>query len=153
VTDQADQDFLLRFLDGRDNPCPGCGYNLRDLKSPQCPECGQGLTLSLRLTEPRQGALIAGLVGLAAGAGLGGLLLIDAALMILVMRRGGGGGGLDRFIVINGLGFLVHGLGIFLWVRNWNRLRLLSEAVRRLLVILCWALPLAFVILFAAYIR
>jgi hypothetical protein len=33
---------LIRLLLERDIPCPGCGYNLRGLESPTCPECGFG---------------------------------------------------------------------------------------------------------------
>ena len=60
---------LRAFLAGRDVECPGCGYNLRDLGGSRCPECGDELVLRVGLAEPRQGALIAGLIGLAAGAG------------------------------------------------------------------------------------
>ena len=37
--------LLLEFLRDRDVNCPGCGYNLRDLTQPQCPECEQSVTL------------------------------------------------------------------------------------------------------------
>ncbi len=149
--DPSADDHLLRFVAGRNVACPGCGYNVRDLRTDRCPECGDQLELSLRLAEPRQGALIAGLVGLAAGAGLGGLLLIYAAIMIVVVDRGGR---LPmRFLGINAAGFLAHGGVLLLWVRNWSRIRRLNPQGRRLLVILCWAMPLTFVVLFAKFVR
>ena len=43
---------LVRFLADRDVPCPLCGYNLRGLTMPRCPECGRELRLSIGLTEP-----------------------------------------------------------------------------------------------------
>jgi hypothetical protein len=54
--------LLERYLADRDIVCPGCAYNLRGLRSDRCPECGDQLELSLRLVEPRQMALIVGLV-------------------------------------------------------------------------------------------
>jgi hypothetical protein len=142
---------LLRFVRDRDVECPGCGYNVRNLCNDRCPECGQRLELGLRLSEPRQGALIAGLVGLAAGFGLGGLLLVYAAIVIVVMRERSGG--FDRFLCINASGFVVHGIALALWVRNWNRIRRLTPSVRRTLVLLAWAMPLLFIIVFALLIR
>lgn len=32
---------LLEYLAERDVPCPGCGYNLRNLTGALCPECGK----------------------------------------------------------------------------------------------------------------
>ena len=142
---------LLDFVRDRDVFCPGCGYNVRNLTSDRCPECGEQLQLGLQLAEPRQAAPIAGLVGLAAGLGLGGLLLIYAVIITTVMRQGTGD--LDRFVTINMTGFIVHGVALVLWIRNWKRIRRLSFAPKWLLVSAAWALPLAFVFLFAVYLR
>jgi hypothetical protein len=51
----ADEIRLLDFLKGRDAPCPLCGYNLRDLTRPECPECRQALVLSVGLARLRLG--------------------------------------------------------------------------------------------------
>jgi uncharacterized membrane protein YidH (DUF202 family) len=147
----ADADAqLLQFVRERDVECPGCGYNVRNLTSDRCPECGEQLQLGLRLVEPRQAAPIAGLVGLAAGFGLGGLLLIYAGIVSILMKQGGG---LDRFVTVNSVGFIVHGAALWLWVRNWKRIRRLNPRPRWLLVAAAWAMPLAFVVIFAMYIR
>ena len=42
-----DVGLLLAFLGERDVGCPLCGYNLRNLTSPQCPECRKDLALSV----------------------------------------------------------------------------------------------------------
>ena len=34
---------LLQFVRERDVECPGCGYNVRNLASDRCPECGEQL--------------------------------------------------------------------------------------------------------------
>lgn len=143
--------LLEQYLDQRDVCCPGCSYNLRGLKSDRCPECGDRLELSLRLLEPRQGALIAGLVGLSAGAGLGGLLLIYGVIVSLLVRPYGSGW--TDFFVINGLGFVVHLAALLMWVRNWHPIRRLAPWRRRWLVSACWVLPLIFVTVLALFLR
>ena len=143
--------LLEQYLSERDVVCPGCSYNLHGLKSDRCPECGDELELSLKLVEPRQGPLIAGLVGLSAGAGLGGLLLIYGIIVTSLLRRNYGG--FDRFFVINGIGFAAHAIVIMLWVRYWHTIRRTSATARWLLVGVCWAMPLAFVAIFSFTIR
>jgi hypothetical protein len=49
-------DILRDFLADRDQPCPGCGYNLRGVQEPVCPECGR--TLELALARPARGWLL-----------------------------------------------------------------------------------------------
>ena len=65
--------LLESLLHERDIPCPLCGYNLRNLKSDRCPECGGGLKVQVGLTEPRLMTYIALLV--ACCVGLGGSVL------------------------------------------------------------------------------
>ncbi|MFW6059116.1 MAG: vitamin K epoxide reductase family protein [Phycisphaeraceae bacterium] len=38
---------LERFLRRRDTPCPGCGYNLRDLVIEHCPHCNEPVSVEL----------------------------------------------------------------------------------------------------------
>jgi len=147
-------DALRDYLRDRDVNCPGCNYNVRDLPGDRCPECGQQLGLALSLTQPRQGALITGLVALAAGAGLGGLLLIYA-LLIIIMTKGSMGrrGFLEPFIIVNFLGLVGHGACLFTWIRNWNRIRLVSTGARNLLVLGCIFMPIVFIVIFTVLIR
>jgi hypothetical protein len=143
--------LLEQFLSERDLVCPGCSYNLRGLKSDRCPECGDELELSLKLVEPRQAPLIAGLVGLSAGAGLGGLLVIYAIIITIVMGRGRQL--LGEFLVTNLIGFAAHAVVILLWVRYWHRIRRMGPAKRWLLVAFCWTMPLTFLVVFSMTIR
>lgn len=39
------QEIITLYLQGRDVPCPACGYNRRDDTAPPCPECGHHLRL------------------------------------------------------------------------------------------------------------
>lgn len=62
---------LVGYLNGRDAPCPGCGYNLRGLKGTACPECGERLTLrGIKHPERRSAltpAFVVGSAGLVVG--------------------------------------------------------------------------------------
>ncbi|MEM9166950.1 MAG: hypothetical protein AAGB48_07970 [Planctomycetota bacterium] len=40
-----DAEQLRSYLAERDVPCPGCGYNLRGVREPVCPECGETILL------------------------------------------------------------------------------------------------------------
>jgi len=52
----ADGDtLLLEFVRDRDAPCPMCGYNLRNLPTPICPECREPLSLTVGVRKPRFG--------------------------------------------------------------------------------------------------
>ncbi len=44
--------LLLEYLRGRNVPCPRCGYDLRDLAQPRCPECREDLALSVGYRKP-----------------------------------------------------------------------------------------------------
>ncbi len=79
---------LRQHLADRDLPCPGCGYNLRGLPDPVCPECRQELHLTVGLVEPRLGALIAGVGSLCAGAGAAGALLVTILIISGFFRHG-----------------------------------------------------------------
>lgn len=53
----CDIDAMLHdYLQGRDTPCPFCGYNLRNTSSLRCPECGSKITLTLGTIRVKQGA-------------------------------------------------------------------------------------------------
>jgi len=147
----APPEFLTTFLAGRDAACPACGYNLRDLQGTRCPECGDMLVLRVGLVEPKQAAPIAGLIGLAAGAGLNGLLLLYLGIQATLIRVNFYG--VERFLVLNSIGFIVQGAAMGLWLRKWRSIRRLPGKSRWILVAGCWALTLANVVVFALNIR
>jgi hypothetical protein len=51
--------LLLDFLREHDATCPVCGYNVRALTRPICPECKQHLTLTVGAENLRMGWLFA----------------------------------------------------------------------------------------------
>src|SRR5436305_13805040 len=77
----AEQQMLLAFLAGQDVACPLCGYNLRGLTTPRCPECGRELRLSIGLTEPylRAWIVLAAAVCASGGTGLFFVMMIARA--------------------------------------------------------------------------
>ena len=102
--------------------------------------------LQLRLAEPRQAALLAGLVGLSAGAGLNGLLLIYWAIIRFYVRPGG----MDNsFLWVIVVGFLVHAIALAAWLRYWKPLRRTPPRVRRALAAACWVAPLVDIVIFS----
>ena len=53
------QEMLLEFLREHEAPCPVCGYNLKALTRPICPECGQELVLAVGAARLHFGWLFA----------------------------------------------------------------------------------------------
>ena len=76
----SEDQHLLAYVRDRDVSCPLCGYNLRGLTVPRCPECGNAFRLSVGLAEPFLKAWItcAAMTCLSAGIGI----LITIALII-----------------------------------------------------------------------
>ena len=133
-------DFLRSYLAGRDEPCPNCAYNLRDLTGDRCPECGQELTLRVQLAEPRLAAFLTGLIGLSAGAGFSGLILIYWLIAVWIVRVGATAPGFVRVTLI---GLAVQTAALLAWLRLRSRLRTLAPLPRWSLAAGCWVLSLA----------
>lgn len=138
--DELDLAALRAFLSERDVACPSCGYNLRGLQSPVCPECNQALKLQVGLAEPRLGHFIAGLVGLAMGfgfcfiVGLWGLFEAPRWNMLIPLAAG----------------VLALGPALLAWVCGRSRLRRASDTARTTMVIAAYVLSAIFVSWFLA---
>jgi len=148
-SDSVASSLLTAFLTEHDHPCPQCEYNLRNLQGTRCPECGEELVLRVNATEPRQGLLIAGLIGLSAGAGLNGLLLIYGVIMSL---RGIPGAG-AMFWNVCGLGLLVEGGALLVWLKAWRAIRKQTLSMRTILASACWLVTLLDILIFSFTIR
>jgi hypothetical protein len=74
--DPARLALLHSMLREQDVPCPLCAYNLRNLTSDRCPECGGALKLQVGLVEPRLGPYIALLTACCVGLGGSALFTI-----------------------------------------------------------------------------
>ncbi len=49
---------VVAFLVGRSVACPRCAYDLRDIKTAKCPECGEPLVLKIGSPRARFGWLV-----------------------------------------------------------------------------------------------
>jgi hypothetical protein len=144
LTTPAD-DTMQRFLAGRDVPCPACGYNLRGLEGSACPECNEALALRIGLVEPRQGAFIAGLVGLAVGIWfcIGVLCL---AAVVAVMRGGTAGLLAESWPLV--LNLAIESVALAAGVKSRRWLRRLPPRKRAALAAGCWGLSIALAVYF-----
>jgi len=141
-------DLLREYLAERDVACPSCQYNLRNLTSATCPECGERLVLLVRSADPRQAAPLAGLIFLSAGAGLNGLLLIYGVVKIFYNHQRYG---FEKFLWVNSIGLVVMTALILLWLKCWRYLRRLES--RWLLAACCLLASLADLIGFSIVIN
>ncbi|MCP3902774.1 MAG: hypothetical protein GY715_03980 [Planctomycetes bacterium] len=99
---QEDVARLLEFLRGRDAPCPLCGYNLRDLTRPHCPECRHEILLTVGVTKPRFLWFLIAVTPCTFAAIAATLLLIPLILQPL----GGGGPPEPAVFALDALGWL-----------------------------------------------
>ncbi len=67
--DELESQLLKSLLAARDIACPVCGYNLRAIVSPNCPECGAKLDLRIGSGDLKLGAWLVALLALAVGLG------------------------------------------------------------------------------------
>ncbi len=134
-----DREVLANFLLDRDACCPVCGYNLRALATDRCPECGRHLVLAVGTTEPKLGAFIAGLVGLASGFGFSALLIAYAIYHFMFVRGGGPPAGFLLPILV---GTISCGLGIWVWLRSRRSLGRMATTRRWAWTAGCWVVGL-----------
>ena len=146
-----ERSLLREFLTDHDVTCPQCQYNLRNLTGNRCPECGEQLALGVHLVEPKLAAPITGLVGLAAGAGLNGLLILYWAIVLIFYRPGRSW--MDKFVYCNVIEFVVVGGALSAWIWKWRGIRAAPASARWGLVALCWILSVADLVVFTIVIR
>lgn len=138
-------DPLLSYLAERDTPCPGCGYNLRGLQGPSCPECGAALAMRVSLAEPRMGLFLTVLVVLSAGLGFN-LFILGWGLWSWLRWGYPTPGELWPLIV----GTVVLGAGTLLALRRRRWLRERSGLGRAGIIAGCLAVTLGTVAMFFA---
>jgi uncharacterized paraquat-inducible protein A len=135
--------LLLEFLHDRDATCPACGYNLRNLSRPVCPECRQDLTLTVGARRIRFEWLIVAIApGIFSGITAGLLLGLSA-----FARLYDGTWPDWPFWALDAFGFASGAMSIFLFVSRYRFIRQ-RQSVQRAWALLIWAAHvLAFVAL------
>lgn len=148
MADPASEDAsqLAAFLATRDEPCPGCGYNLRGLTGASCPECRQDLQLHVGLVEPKLASFLAALIALCLGLGMSSLLLI---FYVVVITLNGPQGPSGRFLLINGVGLVVFGLCVAVLLKRRNAFRRAGRGWRVAIIVSAFVLSLLYVVVFA----
>jgi hypothetical protein len=129
---------LLAYLSGRDVSCPLCGYNLRDLTRPVCPECRHELVLSVGVSELRFGWLLV-TVAPSMFSGIAATLLLVPMIMVPVA---GGEPAPWPFVATEAFGWLSAAAGLLLAGRRHAFLRQ-STAVQRRWAVGAWAIHVA----------
>lgn len=88
-TSGQDSELLTQFLRGRSEPCPVCNYDLRDLLSARCPECGAELKLQVGSPKLRIGAFLTCLAPILMLIGFGAFIGIAWIPYVIRERRPG----------------------------------------------------------------
>lgn len=132
-----EQELLIEFLNDRDVPCPVCGYSLRALTLPICPECRHELKLTVGTAHPRFGWLLAALApgffsGIAAG-----FLLIPIALRLIMA-----GAYSPTLIAVDLFGWCSGILAVILATRRVQFITQ-SRSAQRLWTLAIWAVHVA----------
>jgi hypothetical protein len=139
------QDLLLEFLREHDAPCPVCGYNLRALTRPICPECRHELALTVGAARPRLAWLLA---AVAPGffSGIAALFLLVPIVLRVVV---GDGRWSTALIVLDLFGWSSGVLAIIIATR---RMRFIAQPRTRQQwwAVTIWAVHVAALLLFIA---
>lgn len=135
--------MLIEFLRAHDADCPVCGYNLRGLTRPVCPECEQELVLTVGVTRLRMGWLFA---AIAPGffSGIAACFLLAAIVARLIFGDG------QMSLTLNAVDLFGWCSGIFAIVLAVNRNRFLaqSRARQRWMAIGIWLVHITALVLF-----
>jgi hypothetical protein len=129
------QQMLLDFVRDHDAPCPICGYNVRGLTRPVCPECRHDLVLTVGVPRPRIAWLLAAIAP-GSFSGIAAFFLLIPIVGSLVME----GGPLPPTVLVVDLFGWSSGLfAVFIGVR---RMRFIAQPRARQMKWACtiWAI-------------
>ncbi|MEM8756300.1 MAG: hypothetical protein AAGF47_00780 [Planctomycetota bacterium] len=79
---------LVDWLADADEPCPVCGYSLRGITAPACPECNARIELGVRSPDRLVGPWAMMLISCAVAFGFDGVMTLLFSVPILVFQAG-----------------------------------------------------------------
>lgn len=126
MSEQSDATLLRTFLAGRNHPCPVCGYDLCDLQSDRCPECGKTLRLTITQDRPTWAPFVIGLIAFAAP--LGAAICAISGVLYWRFTRFSDWDGLLLPLIANGVTLVLAVAALLLWLRFAPRLRRQSRS-------------------------
>lgn len=118
---------VVAYLRGRSCPCPRCGYDLRDIKSARCPECGEPLVLKIGSPRIRFGWLVLAMVP-GCFSGVAAMFVLIPVFVTIRDRLPAGQGAPWPVMVADAFGFL-SAASVALMYRH--RHRFMSWPIRR----------------------
>lgn len=124
-------DRLIAHLATSDPPCPVCGFNLRNITKPRCPECGAILELAVAAPNKKLAPFTFAVVSLGMGLGFDGVVLFMggvATAINLVFFNGSLPAGWEPWVVgglfaFGGLSCAGGILGMLRGQKHWFRAR------------------------------
>jgi hypothetical protein len=126
TSEPSEKELLRTFLHGRSHPCPVCGYDLRDLCTDRCPECGRSMRLTVAEQKRVHAPFIAGLIAFAAPAGASATGIVQVFYQRIVYAWGW-----DYVIgplIVNATVLALAVAALALWLHCARRLRRRSVA-------------------------
>lgn len=131
---RPNEELLVEYLEGNDAPCPICGYNLRQLTTTTCPECGRPFILEVGSASPYFGQYLAFLTPFIATAAFG-------VLFVFLLLFWGPPGSWGPLVVM-----LAGGVDLIL-LTHWYRKRVSfhrrTDEAKRRLIIWSWLIHVA----------
>jgi len=130
--------LLVTCLLEHDAPCPACGYNLRGLSSPSCPECRRELALTIGIARQPLGWLFA---AVAPGffSGIAACFLLVPIVARLLFGDGLMSPALNALAIFGGC----SGVAAVLLARRHSRFLSLPRAQQVRWTILLWGIHIA----------
>lgn len=136
--------LLFAFVRDRDAVCPRCGYNVRNLTKPVCPECEEPLVLKVGgRTYPVRWLLATVAPGIFTG--------VTAGVMVVVFLIVGPPPFVPLGVILTGSFFLVSAavaVAIIIWSRRFIRQ---SQPRQVMWAVLLWVIHLCAFFLFLSY--
>ena len=141
--------LLLAFVRDRDTACPCCGYNVRNLTKPVCPECEEPLVLKVGgRTYPVRWLLAMVAPGIFTGVASG----IMAVMFLIALIVGGVGPPffVPLDVILTGSFFLVSA-AVAVAIIIWNRRFVRQPQPRQVMwAVLVWVIHLCAFFIFLA---